>query len=127
MAAPVKGQRNKRGCLPLLLLSRSRQFFTSALFRCPDPDFCTFTRRRQIQKVTFVPLPKMPRAQKPTGKSRHDPLHVQLDGDEVEAKYGRVSKPGKRRKSNKAEADDGDDDEVQHYLYLRCLFSLFSR
>lgn len=58
----------------------------------------------------------MPRAQKPTGKSRHDPLHVQLDGDEVEAKYGRVSKPGKRRKSNKAEADDGDDDEVRHYL-----------
>lgn len=54
----------------------------------------------------------MPRAQKPTGKSRHDPLHVQLDGDEVEAKYGRVSKPGKRRKSHKAEADDGDDDEV---------------
>lgn len=39
MGAPVKGQRNKRGCLPLLLLSRSRQFFLSALFRCPDPDF----------------------------------------------------------------------------------------
>ncbi|KAK0191377.1 Bystin-domain-containing protein [Armillaria mellea] len=36
----------------------------------------------------------MPRAQKPTGKSRHDPL------------------AWKRRKSHKAEADDGDDDEV---------------
>ncbi|KAF8204826.1 cell adhesion protein byn-1 [Pholiota molesta] len=32
----------------------------------------------------------MPRAQKSSGKSRHDPLLVQLDEDEVEAKYGRI-------------------------------------
>ncbi|THH33809.1 hypothetical protein EUX98_g468 [Antrodiella citrinella] len=41
----------------------------------------------------------MPRTHKPTGKTRHDPLHVQLDEDELHAKYGRVSKPDKRRKS----------------------------
>ncbi|KAI0092557.1 cell adhesion protein byn-1 [Irpex rosettiformis] len=46
----------------------------------------------------------MPRAAKPTGKTRHDPLHVQLGEDEAEAKYGRISRPGKRRKSR------GDDE-----------------
>ncbi|KAF9821035.1 hypothetical protein IEO21_01012 [Rhodonia placenta] len=47
----------------------------------------------------------MPRAAKPPTKSRHDPLHVQLGEDEVHAKYGRISQPGKRRKS-KGKADD---------------------
>ncbi|KAF8900011.1 Bystin-domain-containing protein [Mucidula mucida] len=54
----------------------------------------------------------MPRAQKPTGKSRHDPLHVQLEGDEAEAKYGRIAKAGKRRKSQKSSGDNDEDDEV---------------
>ncbi|KAI5124820.1 hypothetical protein M0805_005450 [Coniferiporia weirii] len=53
----------------------------------------------------------MPRASKPTGKTRHDPLHVQLKEDEIIEKYGDVSRPGKRRKSKKAE-DDGEDGEV---------------
>ncbi|KAI0347011.1 cell adhesion protein byn-1 [Trametopsis cervina] len=49
----------------------------------------------------------MPRATKPSGKSRHDPLHVQLGEDELEAKYGKISRPGKRRKSGANE--DGDE------------------
>ncbi|KAJ3566958.1 hypothetical protein NP233_g6664 [Leucocoprinus birnbaumii] len=50
----------------------------------------------------------MPRAQKPAQKPRHDPLHVQLNEDEVEAKYGRISQPGKRKKTHKADDDGGD-------------------
>ena len=48
----------------------------------------------------------MPRATKPSGKSRRDPLHIQLDDDEIEAKYGRISHPGKRKKSKKSPGDD---------------------
>ncbi|TFY80521.1 hypothetical protein EWM64_g3492 [Hericium alpestre] len=52
----------------------------------------------------------MPRAQKPPAKQRHDPLHVQLGEDEVHAKYGRVSQPGKRRKSRQnGEAEENGD------------------
>ncbi|KAF7978307.1 hypothetical protein HWV62_909 [Athelia sp. TMB] len=55
----------------------------------------------------------MPRAQqKPSGKTRHDPLHVQLDEDEVQAKYGRLSQPGKRKKSRKSLNDDDESGEV---------------
>lgn len=55
----------------------------------------------------------MPRAQKSSGKSRHDPLLVQLDEDEVEAKYGRISQPGKRKKSKiNSRNDDEDSSEV---------------
>lgn len=50
----------------------------------------------------------MPRASRPGGKSRHDPLLVQLDEDEVAAKYGRISEPGKRKKSRKSK--DNDDE-----------------
>lgn len=56
----------------------------------------------------------MPRALK-SGKPRHDPLHVQLDDDELLAKYGRVSQPGKRKKSRQSK-NDGEEDansEVQ--------------
>ncbi len=60
----------------------------------------------------------MPRAQKPTGKSRHDPLHVQLEGDEAEAKYGRIAKAGKRRKSQKSSGDNEEDDEVIFVLLV---------
>jgi essential nuclear protein 1 len=54
----------------------------------------------------------MPRANKPSGKSRHDPLLVQLGGDELEAKYGKVSQPGKRKKSKKSQADEQENGEV---------------
>ncbi|TCD70471.1 snoRNA-binding rRNA-processing protein [Steccherinum ochraceum] len=51
----------------------------------------------------------MPRATKPTGKTRHDPLHVQLGEDEQHAKYGKISKPERRRKS-KGTSEDNDDE-----------------
>ncbi|KAK4684095.1 essential nuclear protein 1, partial [Tremellales sp. Uapishka_1] len=46
-------------------------------------------------------MPRVVRPQKP----RHDPLHVELQADESVNKYGRVTKPGKRRAK-----DEGDDD-----------------
>ncbi|EIM88145.1 Bystin-domain-containing protein [Stereum hirsutum FP-91666 SS1] len=54
----------------------------------------------------------MPRATKPSGKSRHDPLHVQLRQDEVTAKYGKVSNPTKRSKASKRSHGDEENDEV---------------
>ncbi|ETW84520.1 hypothetical protein HETIRDRAFT_146937 [Heterobasidion irregulare TC 32-1] len=51
----------------------------------------------------------MPRAQKSTGKTRHDPLHVQIGADEVQEKYGRLSRPGKRRKSRPSGPDDEEE------------------
>lgn len=50
----------------------------------------------------------MPRTQKQTPKPRHDPLFVQLNEEEVEAKYGRISQPGKRKKSKSDDHDTGD-------------------
>ena len=55
----------------------------------------------------------MPRAQRPSGKQRHGPLHVELDQDEAENKYGRPSAPGKRTKSSKKKNDDLNDSEVR--------------
>lgn len=54
----------------------------------------------------------MPRAAKPTGATRHDPLHVQLKEDELHEKYGSVARPGKRRKSRKSADDDDESGEV---------------
>ncbi|KAJ6567281.1 Bystin-domain-containing protein [Mycena vulgaris] len=51
----------------------------------------------------------MPATRKSSGKSRHDPLLVQLGGDEVEAKYGRVSQPGKRKKSKNTPEEDASE------------------
>ncbi|TBU50500.1 cell adhesion protein byn-1 [Dichomitus squalens] len=51
----------------------------------------------------------MPKAPKQNTKAKHDPLHVQIGEDEVHAKYGRISQPGRRRKSK---AQDDDDDET---------------
>ncbi|WVQ80698.1 hypothetical protein IAT38_002803 [Cryptococcus sp. DSM 104549] len=48
----------------------------------------------------------MPRVVKPQ-KPRHDPLHVSLEADESIRKFGRVSKPSKKRATN----DDEDDDQ----------------
>lgn len=54
----------------------------------------------------------MPKAPKATGRTKHDPLHVQIDDDEVHAKYGRVSKPGKRRKSKATDEEEEEGGEV---------------
>jgi essential nuclear protein 1 len=54
----------------------------------------------------------MPRTKTAPGKARHDPLLVQLDEDELEEKYGRISQPGKRKKSkhssNLADEESGE-------------------
>ncbi|KAJ7477144.1 Bystin-domain-containing protein [Mycena galericulata] len=50
----------------------------------------------------------MPATRKSSGKSRHDPLLVQLGGDELDAKYGRVSQPGKRKKSKSTTEEDAE-------------------
>lgn len=55
----------------------------------------------------------MPRAPRSTGKTRHDPLLVQLDEDETEAKYGRISAPGRRKKSRKSRDGDEPDTDVR--------------
>lgn len=45
-------------------------------------------------------------APKKGDKSRHDPLHVQLNQDEVISKYGKVSKPGKRQKKRNSDEEE---------------------
>lgn len=55
----------------------------------------------------------MPRTtSRKSGKDRHDPLHVELDADATFAKYGRVSKPGKRAKTGKTDDENGVDPEA---------------
>ncbi|KAK8858655.1 hypothetical protein IAR55_002884 [Kwoniella newhampshirensis] len=49
----------------------------------------------------------MPRATKPT-KPRHDPLHVEIEGDNHLRQFGKGPRAGKRSKRN---GDDGDMDE----------------
>ncbi|KAJ3919856.1 Bystin-domain-containing protein [Lentinula edodes] len=56
----------------------------------------------------------MPRDSKPSPKTRHDPLLVQLDNDEHQVKYGRISEPGRRQKSSKNFL--GDDENVEAVL-----------
>ena len=67
--------------------------------------------------TSFPKTPRlaMPRAAKPSGKTRHDPLHVQIADDETYAKYGKLSRPGKRRKSQAAD----DDEEAGEVLFSR--------
>lgn len=61
----------------------------------------------------------MPRVQKPASKPKHDPLHVQLHEDTVNAKYGSVSQPGKRKKSRRDKSDRESEDEVRSmYVFL---------
>ncbi|KAJ4000521.1 Bystin-domain-containing protein [Lentinula boryana] len=54
----------------------------------------------------------MPRVTKSSGKTRHDPLLVQLDEDQQAAKYGRISEPGKRKKSSKNLLQHDEDSEA---------------
>ncbi|KAF9059847.1 Bystin-domain-containing protein [Rhodocollybia butyracea] len=54
----------------------------------------------------------MPSIKQNPKKSRHDPLLVQLQGDEQEAKYGHISQPGRRKKSLKNAIVEEDEAEV---------------
>ncbi|KAG2159056.1 Bystin-domain-containing protein, partial [Suillus bovinus] len=64
----------------------------------------------------------MPRVQKSV-KPRHDPLLAQLDVDEKQAKYGRISQPGKRTKRQKS-SDDEENTEVLDPKMSRRIFEL---
>ncbi|KAH7343520.1 Bystin-domain-containing protein [Rhizoctonia solani] len=62
----------------------------------------------------------MPRATTPKGKSRHDPLHVQIGEDETYAKFGRVStsKKGKKRRSeNEEELETALDTRMSRKIF----------
>ncbi|KAI0939048.1 hypothetical protein AcV5_000570 [Taiwanofungus camphoratus] len=67
----------------------------------------------------------MPRAAKAAGKMRHDPLHQQLDEDELHAKYGKISKPGKRTKSSlKGDNEKERDGDILDPKISRRIFEL---
>ncbi|GJJ07694.1 hypothetical protein Clacol_001899 [Clathrus columnatus] len=53
----------------------------------------------------------MPKAIAPKAgeKSRHDPLHVQLRKDEIDSKFGKVSRPGKRTKKRGSDEDEAQE------------------
>lgn len=57
-------------------------------------------------------------------KQRHDPLHAQLDVDEAQAKYGRVSQPGKRTKRQKSSDDEESTEVVLDSKMSRRIFEL---
>lgn len=58
----------------------------------------------------------MPRAMKPS-KTRHDPLHVELEQDESLRRFGRVSNPG--RQHGRASKDAADEEVSFPLSWLR--------
>ncbi|KAG8822402.1 snoRNA-binding rRNA-processing protein [Serendipita sp. 401] len=51
----------------------------------------------------------MPKQNKvPSGKQRHDPLHVEIDADERLQKYGNVTHPGKRKSAKKPDNEESE-------------------
>lgn len=56
-------------------------------------------------------MPKAKSSKRP-GKSRHDPLHTQMKQDDVFAKYGKVSQPGRRSKQE----GSGEEEEEQEVV-----------
>ena len=58
-------------------------------------------------------------------KKRHQPLHVEIDQDNDTAKYGRVSQPGKRRRSRK-NGDEEREDEVRSWQPTPAPWSIYS-
>ena len=50
----------------------------------------------------------MPRSLKQSQKSRHDPLLRDIAADDLYEKYGNVSKPGRRKKTQRANGHDED-------------------
>ena len=64
----------------------------------------------------------MPRAPKADSNKRHDPLHVQMNADELHAKYGSVSKPGRRKRESR---EDEEENEVggERYCWSSLIYS----
>ncbi|KIL00460.1 hypothetical protein PAXRUDRAFT_129826 [Paxillus rubicundulus Ve08.2h10] len=65
----------------------------------------------------------MPRVQK-SQKPRHDPLLAQLDDDALYEKYGRVTQPGKRTKSQGTPREDDNDEVILDPKTSRRIFEL---
>lgn len=57
----------------------------------------------------------MPRYTRPA-KPRHDPLHVEIEADSTVQKFGRVSKPGRRKA--REEDEEGVDGVRKTYAVL---------
>ena len=94
----------------------------SSYFQISDARSHTIPRLSASQYPASPSSPPMPRAQKSMGKTRHDPLHVQIGADEVQEKYGRLSRPGKRRKSRPSGPDDEEENgEVRPLSSMRPL------
>ncbi|OJT13181.1 Bystin [Trametes pubescens] len=66
-------------------------------------------------------MPKAPRA---PAKAKHDPLHVQLGEDEARAKYGRVSQPGRRKRSKTNEDEEESGEAILDPKTSRRIFEL---
>ena len=58
-------------------------------------------------------------------KNRHQPLHVAIDQENDMAKYGRVSLPGKRRRSRKSEEQEREG-EVRLWQLASAPWSILS-
>lgn len=74
--------------------------------------FNRFDSGAKIYSFISINLSKMPRTLKPTPKSRHDPLHRDIAADDQYAKYGNVSKPGRRKKTRQHDEDGDGSAEV---------------
>ncbi|EIW62156.1 cell adhesion protein byn-1 [Trametes versicolor FP-101664 SS1] len=66
-------------------------------------------------------MPKAPRA---PAKAKHDPLYVQLGEDEAHAKYGRVSQPGRRKRSKTNEDEEESGEAILDPKTSRRIFEL---
>ncbi len=51
-------------------------------------------------------------------KTRHDPLHVELEQDESLRRFGRVSHPGRRKRTS---SNGVDEEEVKYNSSVRSL------
>lgn len=69
----------------------------------------------------------MPRAASNTaknGKTRHDPLHLQLQDDEFLEKYGRVTTSSKRKSRKSKPDDDSNDPDVRAHALPDAVYFL---
>jgi essential nuclear protein 1 len=68
----------------------------------------------------------MPRVGKPQ-KPRHDPLHVELEQDNDLRRFGRVSKPGRKKRGQSDEAEAGEVSGFGYGAKMVVLRSLLGR
>ena len=98
--------------------------------RCPGShEDKKSTRVRICSPRIFQSSAKMPKANRATGKTRHDPLYVQLKEDELHEKYGTVSQPGKRKKTRNSEVNEEEGGEetlsFPDFSHIRVIINIF--